>query len=240
MREIDEILLRKYYYEEKLPKAVIANKFNVCKRTILDRIKKLGWSERPPVSFLVENLTGKKINKLTFITYVKNDKFGKALWKCKCDCGKEKILNASAIKAHLTTSCGCNKQKSLRKGYEEISGAFWKKLQRSAISRNIEFTITLKEAWDIYTQQNKKCALSGVDLIMFSNNDVCRKQTASPDRIDSSKGYTKNNFQWVHKRVNRMKNILSTDEFLFWVHKIKSTHPDAPKTEYDPCALSWD
>ena len=152
---------------------------------------------------------GQVFNKLTVISQAEQKltcKRKEKFWNCKCECGREKMLNASAIKANLTTSCGCNKQKS-RKGVGLVSGAFWRKLERSALSRDMEFTITIQEVWDIFLKQSKKCALSGVDLVMYTNNDRCRMQTASPDRIDSSKGYTVDNFQWVHKRVNRLKNI---------------------------------
>lgn len=239
MKKIDKDLLKKYYYEDKLPLTVIANKFGVCVVTIQRNIKLYGLELREKLSG-VEDLTGVKYNKLLFLKYVKNDKFGKAIWLCRCDCGKEKNLNASAIKAGLTTSCGCNKKRILSKGLEDISGAFWHKLEKSALSRDIEFTITINEAWNIYLKQDKKCAISGVDLIMHSNNDKSRMQTASPDRIDSSKGYTYENFQWVHKRVNRMKNILSVDELLFWTDKIHKNNIIVEIKEFDVNNLTWD
>ena len=39
---------------------------------------------------------------------------------------------------------------------------------------------------------------------------------ASIDRIDSSKGYTEDNVQWVHKNVNNMKMQTSHQDFLNW------------------------
>ena len=44
--------------------------------------------------------------------------------------------------------------------------------------------------------------------------------TASLDRIDSTKGYTKNNIQWVHKTINKMKNVLHDEEFIQWCNLI--------------------
>jgi hypothetical protein len=239
MKTIDEIELRKYYYNDRLTLVEIAEKFDVCKHTIQRRLKSLKMPKRENLS-LVEDLKDVKINNLTFLEYLKNDKFGKAVWLCRCDCGKEKPLNASAIKAGLTTSCGCNRRKSLSKGYELISGAFWHKLKKNALSRNLDFIITIEEAWEIYEQQEMKCALSGVDLVMFPNHDKSRKQTASPDRIDSTIGYTKNNFQWVHKRINRMKNVLTNEELLFWVRKIYENNKELKQEEYNVNELTWD
>lgn len=238
MIKINENQLKKYYYDDKLPLTVIAENFGVCKVTIQKRIIKLNFLKREKLT-KVEDLRNIKINKLTFINYVKNDKFGKAIWLCSCECGKEKMLNASAIKAKLTTSCGCNKQKSLRKGVGLISGAFWHKLKKSALSRDIDFSIKIEEAWEIFLKQDKKCALSGVNLIMYPNNDRSRIQTASPDRIDSNKGYTIDNLQWVHKRINRMKNILTTDELLFWVKRIYKNN-DMRTKNFNVNILTWD
>jgi hypothetical protein len=41
-----------------------------------------------------------------------------------------------------------------------------------------------------------------------------RKGTASLDRIDSSRGYTADNIQWVHKHVNLMKRSFNEEYFI--------------------------
>ena len=103
-------------------------------------------------------------------------------------------------------------------GYEDISGSHWRDIEYSARNRRgrqISFNITIEEAWDIYVQQNRKCALSGLD-IQFSPTGGNRydKTTASLDRIDSSEGYCVDNCQWVHKDINKMKMDLDQDRFI--------------------------
>lgn len=51
-----------------------------------------------------QDLTGKKFNMLKVITIEKREN-GKIYWKCKCDCGEEKVLDSCAIKKNK--SCGC-------------------------------------------------------------------------------------------------------------------------------------
>jgi hypothetical protein len=85
--------------------------------------------------------------------------------------------------------------------------------------RSLVFNITIEQAWDIYLKQNKRCALSGT-LIVFSKPDEGRIQTASLDRIDSSKGYILENVQWVHKVLNKMKGKLSDNQFKFWCNLV--------------------
>ncbi len=38
--------------------------------------------------------------------------------------------------------------------------------------------------------------------------------TASLDRIDSTKGYTLDNIQWIHKDLNKMKMNFANDYFI--------------------------
>lgn len=42
------------------------------------------------------DLTGMKFNRLTVIERTKNSKDGKAMWKCACDCGNERIVSGKA------------------------------------------------------------------------------------------------------------------------------------------------
>lgn len=53
------------------------------------------------------------------------------------------------------------------------------------------------------------CSLTGWEIDMSYNND-----TASLDRKDSSKGYTKDNIQWVHSMVNMSKNKYDQNKFI--------------------------
>ena len=116
---------------------------------------------------------------------------------------------------NLTKSCGyCTKQNF--KGYEDISGTYFHNLKKSAIKRDLEFKIDIKYIWRLYLCQNKKCLLSNCDITFYRNQDKPRFQTASVDRVDNKIGYIEGNIQIVHKRVNRIKTVLSNEELIFW------------------------
>lgn len=54
------------------------------------------------------NLEGKRFGRLVAIEmagYTEKDK--KILWKCRCDCGNEKIVRARGLTSGHTRSCGC-------------------------------------------------------------------------------------------------------------------------------------
>ena len=103
-------------------------------------------------------------------------------------------------------------------GFGIITGTVWSQIRGGATARNLEFSITKEEALEILEKQNYKCALSGIELILPT---TCKEaahafRTASLDRIDSSKGYTKENCQWVNFNINIMKWSNSDEVFYNW------------------------
>lgn len=138
---------------------------------------------------------------------------------CVCDCGKEKILKSSRIRLKQVKSCGCLLKKCgekhhFFKGYEEISQSVFNKIRQKAIDRNIDFNLNIQQIYDLFISQNKLCAISQVPIKFKMNYKD--EQTASLDRIDSTKPYTIDNIQWVHKTVNQMKWTLMPRDFIEW------------------------
>jgi hypothetical protein len=87
-----------------------------------------------------------------------------------------------------------------------ISGTYIAKTISSAVSRKIKFDVEPKDLWQKFLDQNGNCVYTGSRLSFASSYKRCKtEQTASLDRIDSSLGYTKDNIQWVHKKINWMK-----------------------------------
>jgi hypothetical protein len=117
------------------------------------------------------------------------------------------------------------------KGYKLISGGYFASIKRSADSRNLEFDINIEYLNELFELQNGKCAISGLDIIL-PRSDESRstgEYTASLDRKNSNLGYIKNNLQWVHKWVNKMKQNLQEDEFLYLCSLITDNNKDKIK-----------
>jgi len=138
----------------------------------------------------------------------------------KCFCGKIFETKVGSVLQGLTKSCGClcktgpNIHSHKWNGYEGISGSFWNVIKHGAKIRKLEFRITIQDAWELFEKQNRKCALSDMDISFSKTQKEQNTTTASLDRIDSSKGYTKDNIQWVHKTVNIMKNKFIEKDFI--------------------------
>jgi hypothetical protein len=160
---------------------------------------------------LIEDLCGKEFGFLKVLEKAKN-KHGRVHWRCLCKCGNIKDIMASHLKRGAVTSCGCNRfgigeESNSWKGYGQVSGRYWTRIKRGADERKLEFSISIEQVWMLFEAQDKKCALTGLDIILD------KEQTASLDRIDSSKGYTIDNVQWVHKDINKMKMDLGQEIF---------------------------
>jgi hypothetical protein len=78
------------------------------------------------------------------------------------------------------------------------------------------FNLTPVDIKGLIDTQNNKCKFSGKELIWEFNDNY----KASIDRIDSNKGYTKDNIQLVSMIVNQAKNNLDDDDFLELIKQI--------------------
>lgn len=153
----------------------------------------------------------KVFGELTVISYSHNDKYQNKLWNCKCSCGKLAIVSTANLNKGHTKSCGCKQYRSGKDvynytGYEDITGAKWYSIQENAKVRKLEFLITKEEVWNIYLNQNRKCALSGISISF-------KDKTASIDRKDNTKGYRLSNIWLVHKDINLMRNKFTIQHF---------------------------
>ena len=104
-------------------------------------------------------------------------------------------------------------------GYENLSGYYYNSLRRGAEVRGFKWDLDKEWLWNLYIEQEKKCKMSGLDIFLDRSYGRNRKgskgekviQTASLDRIDSSRGYLKDNVQWVHKAINLLKMDLDQE-----------------------------
>lgn len=62
-----------------------------------------------------KDLTGMKFNRLFVLEQAGRDKYGKILWKCKCDCGKETVTHGRQLVNGRCKSCGCLNLEAKRK-----------------------------------------------------------------------------------------------------------------------------
>jgi len=84
------------------------------------------------------------------------------------------------------------------------------KRHKKGRSECVEFNIDTDYILELLEKQDNKCVLSGRVMVPKIND----KNKLSIDRIDSDKGYTKDNIQLVCWMVNQAKSNFSDDEFI--------------------------
>jgi hypothetical protein len=81
---------------------------------------------------------------------------------------------------------------------------------------NLKLDIDIEWLLNQYEMQKGKCALTGIDFTLSLNEDKSKKYipfNPSIDRIDSSKGYTKDNVRLVCTIVNLALNSFGDETF---------------------------
>jgi len=176
-----------------------------------------------------------KYNYLTVLEQVKKN--SRNYYKVQCDCGKIEVKRCDWVVSGRTTrckSCSCKETAKNyplpinRKGCQGLSGTHFLSIKNGAARRNLVFQVTAEYLWQLYTQQQGLCALTGLPIVLVPkikqhnvNWDIV---TASLDRIDNSLGYIEGNLWWVHKEVNRFKNDYSMQQLLTFCKLILNQH----------------
>ncbi len=191
-----------------------------------------------------QNIIGQKYNKLTIIEHVAYRRV-----KCKCDCGTEKECDLYDLKRSRIIGCGCARNTPelrelakirayslqekgiLKKGGSSKVGRYscykvFVKRMKNRKKGIKECSITLEDLDEVWNKQNGLCAYTKIPLVLVTHTnprkDIPKWNLASVDRIDSSKGYEKDNIQFVSVTINYAKNNMSHKEMINFLHFIKN------------------
>lgn len=127
-------------------------------------------------------------------------------WVCKCECGKEKCVRGDILTAGKSKSCGCNTN-------------IWKLRTTHAQTRSITYRSWMgMKRRGTGCEHKKNYADRGIDLCAswhkFENflSDMGERPSLqySIERIDNSKGYSKDNCKWATKKEqqsNTRRNV---------------------------------
>lgn len=141
-------------------------------------------------------------------------------WKVRCvHCQNEKSISAQKVLGSYQDGCskcvrsrfsGTNSS-NWKGSSKHVTGMYVSRLKSAARKRSIPFLVSREELDEIFQKQNGRCVYTGYDLSFETREE---KGSASLDRIDSKKPYTKDNVQWVHKDINIIKWDLGHDQFI--------------------------
>lgn len=163
------------------------------------------------------DLTHKQVGDIKVIRKNGHNRHGQIRWLCKCKCGHQYNIEATTLNRNIIQRChfcaNTGKRNGSWAGCGEISGTYMGIIKSNAKRRNLKVNININYLWKLFLKQNRKCALSGIEL-KFNTHSKSYNGNASLDRIDNKKPYIRGNLQWVHKDINWMKQDFNEKYFI--------------------------
>lgn len=178
------------------------------------------------------DITGQKFNMLTVLK-LDHKKDGRFFWKCRCDCGNEKVINGDNIKYGKSRSCGCIARELSSKRIKELGIAgggklergkssfniLYKRYQRQAKKKGRSFSLT-EEEFFVLTKSN--CCYCGIEPRQVIEGERSNGEYVfnGIDREDNDFGYEHWNCVSCCGKCNKAKGQSSLEDFEKWIDNL--------------------
>lgn len=144
------------------------------------------------------DLVGKKYGKLFVVSKSeKRDSSGSIMWKCSCDCGREKLVSTSDLKKGTVKSCGCARNK-----FQNLVGMKFGRLTVLSLSEKSETAHTFY--WKCLCDCGKETLVLGTSL--KSGNTVSCGCYSSEQKSIRSKTHGTGNEDRLYRIWSGMKS----------------------------------
>lgn len=151
-----------------------------------------------------------KYNRLTLVERVGTSRWRQSIWHCICDCGNEVDVIISSLRSGNTKSCGCyHRERASQAVIKHGHNINYDKTLTYKSWINMKARCTNSKHSEYNTYGGKGITVCDRWLHSFENflEDMGERPTQDYciDRIDSSKGYYKENCQWITQLENSTK-----------------------------------
>lgn len=163
----------------------------------------------------IHDLTGRRFGRLVVVSFYGIARNGGAAWKCRCDCGRDRVVRAIYMTRSVnpTISCGCRRDGhpihgDTKGGVRSPRFKVWIEAKGRAKKKGLPFTIGVT---DVVVPA--LCPLLGIPLKHHvGDGKGPRDDTPSLDRLVPRLGYVPGNVWVISNRANRIKADATADE----------------------------
>jgi hypothetical protein len=175
-----------------------------------------------------KSLTGQVFNGNTVLNLVGKNKYLSYEYEILCECGNKYIAEGNDVKTARRVSCGCKRTKnSVSKcnldPYHALNYNLYSDYKKKAEYRNIDFNLSFEEFKEL---TSKSCVYCGIEhsniKTRHRNNKIASNVILhynGIDRVDNTKGYTKENSVSCCKICNQAKHTMTENNFIDWIFR---------------------
>lgn len=153
-------------------------------------------------------------------------------YPCICDCGNRRMVQKGNLQYGHSTSCGCHRlelqkiSKRKHHGHPAVN-MIVHDYKYSAKLRGLDFLLSHDEAASLLVLPCFHCGLKPSRVVTSTIGETAT--ISGIDRLDNTKGYTKENSVPACKTCNLSKLDLSLDEWRDWIVRLHG-HQNSLKT----------
>jgi len=168
------------------------------------------------------DITGKKLNRLTAIKYHSKNSANNRIWIFKCDCGKEFKAEYSDFVREKVKSCGCLtiiSAKSPKSKYSRPVNEKYNEYKFRAKKNGIKFDLSKDEFLSIIKSNCNYCGESPSQC-KFDRTRNFTEMLNGIDKVDNDSGYIMENCVPCCTVCNLAKRNMGVDVFLDWISRV--------------------
>ena len=167
------------------------------------------------------DLINKRFGHLLVLSFAGLNKRTSALWLCRCDCGKEKVINGQSLRIGSTKSCGCiSKEINSKIFRKKPFGCLYRIFIKVAQKKHLDNFISYDDF--VLLTNITECHYCGSFINWTKYNTDVNNSAYHIDRKDNKKGYIFDNIVVCCVECNRAKgNRYSYEEWICMIEALK-------------------
>lgn len=172
----------------------------------------------------IDKYLNKQYGDLTVISFNSRDNNNRMLFNCECKCGNKKVVSAKNLSRGVSKDCGCKQKERISKNKRKEYGESNKNIlitsyKNNAKKKNLSFSLTKQQMEELFKGNCYYCGCKP-SQVKKAKNTYGEFVYNGIDRLDSSKGYEKDNVVSCCSTCNYLKSDYSEKEFLQIIKRI--------------------